>query len=61
MEGLRFWCARAGGEFVRKKTQRWFMVAQVLSMVLVAVSASCGLDIGRLARAGGAAMVVAGG
>jgi len=34
-------------------------IGRVLSVVLAAILASCGLDIGRLASAGGAAMVVA--
>jgi len=32
MEGLRFWCVRVGGDFVMKKTPRWFTVVRELQV-----------------------------
>ncbi|QCE10044.1 hypothetical protein DEO72_LG10g1270 [Vigna unguiculata] len=37
MKGLRFWCARVGGDFVMKKTQRWFTVVRELQEVAAVV------------------------
>jgi len=44
---------------VRHEHRCWCALARVLLVVMAAVSASCELDIDKLASAGGAAMVVA--